>query len=427
MRTALKALILNLMWTAALRRYHREQPKVVAVGGSVGKTSTKDAIVQVLQQTGRPVRYTFGNMATDSGVALSLLGFTDPPAGMGGWFKVLWRCFFLSGEKYIASQQPYYVLEYSSDAAGDTDYLTKRIKPDIAVLATLVPVHMESYKTEAAMIEETLRLTAGLEPNQIVANVNDPHQRKQLPGAKWYGLYADKLPDGLYADQIKRTDSGLQYTVKLRQTGANKALEVHSNVFANYQLLPMMAATAVGLLEGLSGSQIKEALESYKLPAGRGRLIEGLNEMTIIDDSANSSPEAVKAGLTVLKEFAGKRHKVAILGTMNELGEMAEAAHKEIGKAAAGNSDFFVAVGKYKKQMLAAAKSAGLPATQMIGFDTPEKLIQQLGQIVHRHDVIYVKASQNGMYLERVVKALMAHPEQAAELLVRQGKFWHKH
>ena len=427
--------MLDTMWVAVLQRYRGEKPRVIAVGGSVGKTSTKEALIRVLQATGRPVRYTFGNQATDMGVALSLLGFSEPPNGAMGWLKVLLRCFTVQAD-LKGKQQPYYILEYSSDAVGDTDFLTKRIPPDVAVLTTIVPVHMGSYKTEAAMQEETLRLVAGLrEGGSVVANADDPIQRQNLVAGNvpvaWYGILEKKAEpiEGLYADEIKQTEQGLSCRIaKHAGTQTTKGLPLETKMLAPYQLYPLVAAATVGIQEGLMGAQIKTALESYELPSGRGRLIAGHNEMTIIDDSANSSPAAVLAGLQVLKMRAKKRRKVAILGTMNELGDQAEASHREIGAGAAVHADYFVALGQYHKLMLAAARKAGMEPRNMIGFQTPEQLIPKLEQIVRRGDLIYVKASQNGMFLERVVKNLMAHPEEAATQLVRQSGFWrHTH
>ncbi|CAN5166007.1 hypothetical protein BH11PAT4_BH11PAT4_7920 [soil metagenome] len=420
MRSFLKFFIIRIMWMGALRIYKGEKPFVVVVGGSVGKTSTKEALAEVLAQKGRPVRKTFGNLATDSGVPLSLLGFQDPPAGAWDWLEVIFRA-LTARPKLKPEDKPIYVLEYSSDIEGETDFLVERIAPDVAVYCTLVPVHMEQYGTEEVMVRETLRLHSTLRPNGfIVANADDPHQVKAFKGNESVQWYGKRAKDGVQLKASNMTDRGLVLTYAL--DGSEKT--VQTAVLADYQLLPILATIAVGTNIGMTEKQLHKGIEDYTLPPGRGKLVAGKNDMTIIDDTANSSPEAVKAGLQVLASYAGERRKVAILGSMNELGELALEAHKEVAAVAATKADFFIAVGKYSNDMLRSARDAGLSPIQMIAFPGPVELKDHLFQLVHRNDVIFIKASQNGMFLERIVKELMAKPEDAPKLLVRQGAFW---
>ena len=115
---------------------------------------------------------------------------------------------------------------------------------------------------------------------------------------------------------------------------------------------------------------------------------------------------------------------MAILGTMNELGSFATEAHTQIAKEAAKQADFFIALGQYAEQMASVAKAAGMSGLAVLSFKTPEQLLEHLDQVIKAKDVVYIKASQNGMFLERIVKRLMAKPELAGELLVRQSRFW---
>lgn len=443
MRERLKRTILNLLWQGALRQYRADAPTVIAVGGSVGKTSTKEAIATMLEKAGKRVTKSQGNLATDFGIALSLLGYSDTPASPLAWLRAGIRAWLRRPRS--SSESHYYVLEYSSDQVGDTEFLTQRIPPDIAVLCTLVPVHMEQYKTEEAMIAETLSLLDAVpDSGVIVANHDDTHQRAALTKKRigsrtlrWYGI-PDKVSSrrsGVWINDRSVTEDGLAVRLDFVGNGLDaltarvKSVRVKTAVLGEYQLAPLAAAAAVGECLKIPASAIRTGLQAYELPAGRGRLIEGRQDMTIIDDTANASPEAVKAGLSVLASFpdkTGKRRRVAILGTMNELGATAEAAHEDVAFAAAKAATYFVAVGAYAPQMLKAAQKAGMSSNAMIGFPTPERLLQQLHQVVQRGDIVYLKASQNGMFLERVVKVLMANPAEASRLLVRQGKFWQR-
>lgn len=420
MKRFIKFFMIRLMWNGALRIYRGEKPFVIAVGGSVGKTSTKEAIAAVLEKSGRPIRKTFGNLATDSGVPLSLLGFEDTPSGIWGWVEVLWRV-LVARPKLKPDDKPIYVLEYSSDIEGETAFLVNRIAPDVAVYCTIVPVHMEQYGTEEVMVRETFMLHSTLrEGGWVLANAEDPHQVKAFKGDDTVIWYGSGAKNGCSPKGTSLTKEGLTLTY----TFEKHAHTVQTGAIADYQLLPILAALTVGTKLGMSDAALAKGVAAYETPPGRGKLIAGKNEMTIIDDTANSSPEAVKAGLKVLKTYAGKRRSVAILGTMNELGDIALEAHREIAAEAAKHAQFFIAVGKYAHDMLRAARDAGMSPTQMIAYPGPHELIDHLFQLVHRHDVIFVKASQNGMRLERVVKELMAKPEDAAKLLVRQGAFW---
>lgn len=213
---------------------------------------------------------------------------------------------------------------------------------------------------------------------------------------------------------------GVELTVRERN------IELQHTFEEKHQLYALLAAATVGLQEGVGKELIIQALEAYMVPQGRGRVIEGVHSITLVDDSYNGAPDGVKAGLAMLHDFAGDRRVVAVLGSMNELGSMAEQAHREVAQHAAETVDFLVVVGQYRDQMLEAAASAGMSRSHMLAFTTPEQLIAQAEEVVRTNDVVYVKGSQNNVRLERFVKALMAHPEQAAQVLVRQGKQWIK-
>lgn len=128
----------------------------------------------------------------------------------------------------------------------------------------------------------------------------------------------------------------------------------------------------------------------------------------------------------MLKPYAKKRRVVAILGNMNEFGDKAEAAHIEVARYAPGKVDYLILAGPFASLMAKEAEAAGLASHQVIAFQTPEQLLDKLDQLVQRGDVVYIKGSQNKVRLERAVKLLMEHPEQAEQLLARQSSFWTK-
>jgi UDP-N-acetylmuramoyl-tripeptide--D-alanyl-D-alanine ligase len=432
------------LWRGAMRRYVAEKPQlVVAVGGSVGKTSTKEAIASMLAQVG-PVVKTYGNMATETGVPLSLLGFTAPPLGPRGWLQALRVSVAPRRSRWHRPGQSRYVLEYSGDKVGDTAFLTTRIAPRYAVLTALTPVHIEGYGNEQAMIDETVSIIDPVGPDGLViANADDPAQRQVLTAQRlqdrpivWYGV-RETLPNqeqGIWAQIVRHSPDGLHVKFSII-AGGNGGRAVARQfgcvvaVHAAYQLYPVLAAVAVGHFEGATLEQLRVGVTSYQLPAGRGRLIEGRHDWTIIDDTGNASPAAVAAGLDVLRNLAqGDRRAVAVLGTMNELGSYAQRAHQEIAEVAADAADLVIFVGNFARmQQQFVERMEGRRAQLCIAYATPRDLFKDIERHLQQADIIFVKASQGGMFLERVVKQLMLQPELAESLLFRQERFWKKH
>jgi UDP-N-acetylmuramyl pentapeptide synthase len=427
--------VLSLMWGAVKRRLKTENPYVIGVTGSVGKTSTKEALATVLEATGKPVVKTVGNMATDTGIPLSLLGFTEQVKGMGVWTKVIFRSLFQNFPK--PTDRPYWVLECSSDKPGDLAFIGKHVPPDVAVFTSGGPVHLEYYKTQEGVLRELEEFLKYLKPEGYVVINGDDQFLQEItwpPTTLKYGVAAltkHEKPVELRGKVILLAGKGMetefapdkQHKDSMIKEGKS-VLQASVAVVGKQQLAPLVAAALVARKEGMTDAQIKKGIEAYNVPAGRGRIISGIKGTTIVDDSANASPEAAVAGVAMLKPWAKGRRTVAVLGTMNELGEAALEAHREVAAAAAKAVDFLVAVGKYSTEMTSAAKEEGMPTHKMLAFATPEQLFSQLEQVVERNDIIYVKASQNGMRLERLVKRLMANPEEAEKLLVRQSTSW---
>lgn len=431
----MRQFVLSLMWGAVKRRLKAEEPYIIGVTGSVGKTSTKEAIATLLEAGGKSAIKTVGNLATDTGIPLSLLGFTEQVKGFGVWMRVIARSMTANFSRPEA--KPYWVIELSSDKPGDLDVLGKRLPLDVAVFTSGGPVHLDYYKTQEAVLSELASLLNYLKPEgYVVVNGDDTF----LKEVKWpahtltygvSGLTRQERPVNVRAKVSSLEARGMQCEF----TGDKKAkdglvkntqdmFKAQIAVVGKQQLAPVVAAVLIAGKEGIPLSDIQKGLADYQVPAGRGRLIAGIKDTTIVDDTANASPEAAVAGVAMLKPWAKGRRTVAVLGTMNELGDAALEAHQEVGAAAGKAVDFFVAVGKYSNEMVKAAKAAGMAGHHLLAFATPEQLFSQLEQIVERNDIIYVKASQNGMRLERLVKRLMAKPDQATKLLVRQSQSW---
>jgi UDP-N-acetylmuramoyl-tripeptide--D-alanyl-D-alanine ligase len=195
------------------------------------------------------------------------------------------------------------------------------------------------------------------------------------------------------------------------------------NVLANHSIDAISGAIAVGKVLGLTNSELIRGAISVKPLPGRMQKLDGIKNSTIIDDTYNSSPEAVKAALDYLYETDSPQ-RIALLGNMNELGSTSEESHTEIGKYCDSKKlDLVVTIGEDANHYLAdAAKDVGCAVAEAISpYEAAEIIERQLKEGA----VVLCKGSQNGVFAEEAVKLLLKNPEDE-KLLVRQSKYWLK-
>jgi len=183
-----------------------------------------------------------------------------------------------------------------------------------------------------------------------------------------------------------------------------------------------LAAVGVGLKFKINLVEASEALKSYRQPAGRLRLIKGSKQSQILDDSYNAAPDSTMAALDVLNTIS-KSRKILVLGEMAELGKKNESGHREVAnKILELKIDLVFLIGENTKivsEHLYKNNFAG----KIFWFETSQEAIDLIRQNLQENDYILVKGSQS-VRTEKIVKAIMASPSQAANLLVRQGKKW---
>jgi UDP-N-acetylmuramoyl-tripeptide--D-alanyl-D-alanine ligase len=155
------------------------------------------------------------------------------------------------------------------------------------------------------------------------------------------------------------------------------------------------------------------------MPKGRMNLLEGIKKSMIIDSSYNASPKTMLAALQVLWDFPSKR-KIAVLGSMNELGEMSVRAHQELGKEVPKYAQVLVTVGGQARIIADTAKQNGMPGHLVFSFETADEAGDFLRDFVKAQDVLLFKGSQNNVWLEKAIKKVMLYPKRAKEILVRQ-------
>lgn len=415
MKKALKSLVVAVLAWQVKRLRSKNQFKIVGVVGSMGKTSTKLAIAQTLEKTLK-VRYQEGNYNDIVTVPLIFFGLPEPSLfNPFAWLKTFIVC-----EKQIKNY-PYevVVVELGTDTPGQIAEFKKYLELDIAVVTAVAPEHMEFFGDLKSVADEELSVAGFSKKIVYNADLVDAEYSASLPeGSVSYGI--EKTEVDYRIANIFHSAAGLEGDIK---TGNDIYLHVAHEVVSETQLYSLLAAVVVGKELELKPTEILAGLSAIRPVSGRLRRLRGLNGSMIIDDTYNSSPEAVKAGLNMLYKLEAPQ-KVAILGNMNELGSMSESAHKEIGEMCDPNQlAMVITIGPDANKYLAqAAKDKGCNVNT---FDDPNVAGEFLQSKIESGAVIFAKGSQNKVFAEEAIKKLLADPEDASKL-VRQSPYWLK-
>ena len=431
MKNLFKSIIafkLRFLARAVVHRYH---PFIVMVTGSVGKTSTKDAVAAVLARRFL-VRKSDKSFNSELGVPFTILGVENPWNNLFAWIKVMKSAFVLL---FLPNHYPnMLVLETGADRPGDLSRILKIAKPDMVVVTRLpeISVHVEAYASPEAVREEEFSPAFALPASSpLIIPADDSYAsdnaRRTPARIISYGISNDSfvhihnvnflesegVVSGHHTNQIGVV-AGMQADVSVG--GENGKLLVKGSV-GRTQLLPLAAALAVASAFEIPLSEALEALEEYQPPPGRGRLLVGKNGSVIIDDSYNASPAAVEEALVTLKSFPHAKRRIAILGDMLELGRYSVEEHERIATLAADSADFIIAVGVRARAFVNARKNI-----ETMSFNNSNEAALALPELVREGDVILVKGSQS-IRTERIVEALLANPSDVIKL-VRQEKKW---
>lgn len=358
-----------LFWRAKL------PTKVVAVTGSIGKTTTKDLIAEVLHQRYR----TF----TNKGKTASL---QEIPLA---WLTVT--------EQYERG-----VLEVDLDAVQNSSFLATMVSPSIVVLTTVGYAHAQQYGSPEDVVERVTELLAALPKDGIaIVNYDDPAVRtlgeSLAPSNRiTYGL--DPNAD-IWADHVDGMGlEGIRFDLHHR----GETIHLSAPILGRHSVHTVLRAAAVGLAEGLSLDEIVKGLHFRNTQL---RLVVGRSETgaLLLDDTYNASPESVLAALNLLDELGGR--KIAVLGSMTDLGDYTRQAHELVGLRAAQVVDHFVAVGEYADLYASAARQAWLSASSITVVNTPEDAAEFLRPHLTKKDVVLVKGPRE-LGMEMVVHHL---------------------
>jgi UDP-N-acetylmuramoyl-tripeptide--D-alanyl-D-alanine ligase len=348
--------------------------RTIGVTGSSGKTSTKEFIAAVLRTRFR-TKATKGNLNNHIGVPLTLLDLEE--------------------------DDEFGVIEMGMNHPGEIAVLAKMAAPYIGVISSIGPAHIEFFSGQNAIAEEKAELIAALPRDGVaVLNGDDEWSRRIAGRTAARVVWTGDAPDAAWhAREVEVTAGGISFSLEHGGENVPVRLPVFNRVMVSNALL----AAAVGGECGLTLAEIARGLETVSLPGARMQVVEAAGAK-IINDAYNANPSSMKAALVALKEFPGAVRRIAVLGSMGELGRHATELHREVGAFAAREGvGFLIAVGPHAEAYIIGAMGGGL---RHVGraLDAEEATAALTG-ILQPDDVVLVKGS-HFMGLEKLVEAI---------------------
>ncbi len=422
----LLTLILTIESKLIIAKY---KPYIIAVTGSVGKTSTKDAIYSAIKDQSKYVRKSDKSMNSEIGLPLTIIGVPNAWKSLSGWIDNIKK-----GLTLIFTKSTYpdcLILEIGADHPNDIRRVAKWLKPNIAVITKIAktPVHVEFFGSTEEVFEEKASLATSVRTGGTVVLYAD--EEKVLSIAKMVGANIKVMTFGQSQNADIRGSKGQivyennfpkGYSFDVNIEGKNYQI-TNKNVIGDSYIYPNLCALAVAKAKGCNIESAVTALNHHTAPKGRMNILEGINGSVIIDDTYNSSPDAVIVALQALKSIQTGGKKIAVLGDMMELGKYSTEQHREIGKKAREVADMLITVGSRSHVTAEEAIRNGMSEDKVAIFDRSNEVGQYLSPQIAQNDVILVKGSQS-IRMERVVAPLLKEPEKADRLLVRQEKEW---
>lgn len=356
---------------AKLKREKYDIP-VIAVTGSVGKTSTKDIIYSVVSQKYHTLK-TQANLNNHIGMPLTILGLKDHEA---------------------------LVVEMGMNHFGELSYLTNIAKPTIAVITNVGTAHIGNLGSRENILKAKLEILEGL-PKEggyvVINNDNDLLHKWQSENEKYKVItYGINNTSTYMAKDVEYSEEGSNYKLN----GVSKIeVPVRGEAFVYNSL----AAVSIGKILDIPMEKIAKGIKEFELTKMRLDIQKSEYGYTIINDCYNANYDSMKAALDCLSKIQGER-RIAVLGDMGELGEYSKELHEKVGKVVAEDKvDILITVGTEAKQIAETARQNGVEKTY--SFDDLKDAIDKLKKVLAVNDVVLVKASHY-MNFEEIVKAL---------------------
>ena len=410
----IKAIVRSRLEGYVKKYFKHHHSKLIVIVGSVGKTVTKHAVAAALRSAGYSVCMAEGNYNADMSVPLVLLGVDFPENGVHS-IKAWLDVFAKMRVAIKDDQEPDFIIqELGTDHPGEIPHFGEYLRPDLAVVTAITPEHMEYFGNMDAVANEELSVADF--SKEVIVNMDDTAPSYMQDSFITYSL---KMKAD-YAFEITEKNPLRGYSGRFK-TRELSPIEVKVSVSGEPQLKAMVAAAAVLARFGASEKQISESFSKFKAVPGRMQILDGKNNTTLIDDTYNSSPAATASALRTLYEVEAPQ-RIAVLGSMNELGETSQAEHEALGKLCNPKKlDLVVTVGEEAKKHLGpAAKEQGC---KVKSFLNPKLAGEYVREKADKSAVILYKGSQNGVFTEEALKCMLKNSADSKKL-VRQSKLW---
>ena len=412
MKDLAKSIVIAILSSQVRRLRRRHRFKVIAVVGSVGKTSTKHTIAAVLSSAVR-VRYQMGNYNDIVTVPLVYFGQSLPNLlNPFAWLRLFFR-----NELQIYGKFPWdvVVLELGTDGPGQIAAFQRFGRVDVAVVTAIAPEHMEFFPNIEFVAQE--ELSVHKYADNLICN-SDLCDAQHLTGIKELITFGLQETANFRLVDVMSEKTGFLFKISYQ---GEPIVEAEYGALSVVQLYSLTAAVAVAYSLGVGIDDFAAAFSRIEPVSGRLRPLRGIHGSTIIDDTYNASPEAVRAALDALYRFDAPQ-RIALLGSMNELGDYALSAHEQVGKYCDPKYvDLVVTLGEDANLYLADGAQSG--GCRVARANTPKQAADIIKKVMRQGAIVLAKGSQNGVYAEEAVKLLLADPDDV-RLLVRQSKEW---
>ncbi len=361
-----------------IARFWRRQLdlRVIGITGSVGKSTTKEVVAEVLRQRYYTLKNP-GNLNNEIGLPLSILNLT--------------------------TEHERAVLEMGFYVPGEIAFLCDIAQPDVGVVTNIGTVHAERAGSQEAIAQGKSELVQALDEEGVaILNFDDPWVRKMEEKTRAQIFFYGLSPDAdLWADGVESL--GLD-GIRFRLHYHHETLHAHIPLIGRHSVHTALRATAVGLVEGLTWQEIFDGLNQegtqLRLVAVRSR-----TGALILDDTYNASPESMLAAINLLEELEGR--KIAVLGDMLELGQYERQGHEMIGARVARVADILITLGERAHMIAASAHRGGMRQANILEFEELEPVVEWLGNNLSADDAVLIKGS-HGLRMDRIVSSLEA-------------------
>lgn len=331
----------RVLWALARLEIRRHPVTIVAITGSVGKTTTKECVAAVLENT-YATRRTVGNTNCRTGVPSTVLGIGNAIdlARFIGSLPAIFRRLFLSAE-----QADYLVLEIGARLPGQIPRHLKSIRPRISIVTAIAPAHLETLGSiENVVIEKGSIVAALPEDGVAILSADDPNTRVMARLHKGRVLLFGFDPSAdVWMEAPARNGQGL---ISALHDAEGAVVLTFEHLTNRHHLQAIMAAWCVGLVTNVPRDRMVDALQHYVPRSGRGTLTAGGMGTVIFDDTYNANPVSMKAALETFREMTCERRRLVVLGDMLELGADSERLHYDIGADTVGIADILIGCGK---------------------------------------------------------------------------------